>query len=69
MSREAAIEIIRERGVETPFEDMKKFSSFAGVDLDNFLEIAEKFRNHDIWKAGEAGKWHMPQFLISDWKW
>jgi len=69
MSREAAIDIIRQRGLETPVEDMKKFSSFAGVDLDHFLEIAEKFRNQDIWKAGKNGKWHMPEFLISDWEW
>jgi N-acetyl sugar amidotransferase len=69
ISREAALAIIQEHGLKTPVDDIKKFCSFSGIDLENFLAIAEKFRNHDIWKKSSGGVWYLPEFLISNWKW
>lgn len=68
ITRDQAIQIIRERGDDTPHRDIEKFCSFAGISKDRFFEICEKFRNTSVWKKS-WGKWVIPDFLISDWKW
>jgi len=68
MSREDAIEIIRQRGDETPHEDIEKFCAFTGMSVSRFFEIAERFRNTDIWHR-ENGCWKIKDFLIPDWRW
>lgn len=68
MTRERAIEILRERGDETPREDIAKFCDFAGISVERFFAICETFRNHDIWTQ-ENGTWKMNDFLIPDWRW
>ncbi len=67
-TRDEALEVIKERGDETPIEDIKKFCSFVHITKDHFLEIAEKFRNQTIW-IRENGKWRIPDFIITDWRW
>lgn len=69
LSRSQAIGYLRERGDETPLGDIKKFCEFAGVTASDFLAIAEKFRNSNIWERRSDGVWHMPAFLIPDWNW
>lgn len=68
MTRERAIEIIREVGAPIPIEDIEKFCAFSGLSVKRFFEIAECFRNLKIWKR-ENGVWKIPGFLIPDWKW
>ena len=68
MSREEAIEYLRGLGDETPIEDIAKFCDFAGISVGRFFEIAEKFRNRDIWKK-RNGSWIIDDFILSDWKW
>lgn len=68
LARENAVEILRERGDDTPHEDIEKFCAFTGITQKRFFEIAETFRNQNIWKK-ESGKWIIPGFLISDWSW
>ncbi len=68
MTRDEAIHILRERGDETPHEDIRKFCDFIGITAAHFFEIIEKFRNHDIWTWRE-GRWVMDGFLIDDWEW
>jgi N-acetyl sugar amidotransferase len=68
MTRERAIEILRERGDETPHEDIAKFCAWVGITKERFFEIAETFRNRDVWvKRGDT--WMIDDFLIPDWKW
>jgi N-acetyl sugar amidotransferase len=69
LSRKQAIEILRERGDDTPHTDIAKFCGFAGVSPEWFFAVAEKFRNLSIWKRGDGGGWEIPGFLIEDWKW
>ncbi|NJL56506.1 N-acetyl sugar amidotransferase, partial [bacterium] len=45
LSREEAIAILRDRGDETPHEDIAKFCDFVGISAAHFFEIAERFRN------------------------
>ena len=68
LSREKAIEILKKLGDETPHGDIEKLCEFLGITKAHFFEIAETFRNHDIWTK-ENGKWKIRDFLIPDWSW
>ena len=68
ITRDQAIQILRERGDETPHDDVSKFCDFIGIPVKHFFEIAEKFRDTDIWSL-QDGKWIIKDFLISDWCW
>ena len=68
MTREAAIELLRQRGDETPKRDIARFCEFARMSHDRFWEIAETFRNRDVWTR-KSGTWVIDDFLIPDWRW
>lgn len=68
MTREKAIDVLRARGDETPREDIARFCEFVGIAEARFYEIAEKFRNPEIW-IRRNGTWMIEDFLIPDWKW
>lgn len=68
MTRERALQVVREVGDQTPRPDIAKFCAFAGIPESRFFEIAEKFRNHDIWRRVD-GTWRIEGFLLPDWKW
>ncbi len=68
ITREEAIAIVRSRGDETPHEDIEKFCSFVGISKNHFFEIADSFRNRQIWQR-QNGKWVIPDFIIPDWCW
>jgi hypothetical protein len=68
MTREEAIDAIRTRGDETPREDIAEFCRFIGITDEHFFEIAERFRNPDIWTRRD-GKWTIDGFLVPDWNW
>jgi len=68
MTREEAIQIVREGGDETPHEDIARFCAFVGITQKQFFEIIEKFRNREIW-VRQNGKWMIEDFLIPDWRW
>jgi N-acetyl sugar amidotransferase len=68
MTRDVAIEIIRERGSEIPHEDIDKFCEFVGISKSHFLEICEGFRDRDLW-FNDKGVWKIKNFLIPDWEW
>jgi len=68
LSRDEAIRIIREKGDQTPHEDIDGFCRFVGISKDRFFEIAEKFRNSKLWVRRD-GRWMMDDFLVPDWKW
>jgi N-acetyl sugar amidotransferase len=68
MTREAAIEALRLRGDETPREDIARFCAFVGITEAHFFEVAERFRNPEVWRR-RGGKWTIEGFLVPDWKW
>lgn len=69
MCREAAINLLREKGDEVPNAEISRFCEYVKISEKRFFEIAESFRNRDIWRKGEQGEWRLEQFLIPDWKW
>jgi N-acetyl sugar amidotransferase len=68
MSRDEAINTIGAIGDQTPYEDIATMCTFLGIPDKHFWEIAEKYRNPDIWKKA-ADKWVIKDFLIPNWKW
>jgi N-acetyl sugar amidotransferase len=69
MTREEAVGIITEHGDETPHEDIAAFCSYVDISEKRFFEIANSFRNPDIWSRNQDGAWHIRDFMIPDWQW
>lgn len=69
ITREHAIEIIRDIGDETPHEEISRFCKYVGIEKVYFFEIAEHFRNKTIWKKVNNKSWKLQNFLIKDWVW
>lgn len=68
ITREQAVAAIRASGDQTPHEDIERWCAFVGITRDRFEEIAERFRNREIWRRS-GGLWRMDDFLIPDWTW
>lgn len=68
LSRDEALEIVRAAGDQTPSDDIRKFCDFVGITTERFFEIADGFRNPDVWSKRE-GTWVIDDFLIDDWEW
>ncbi|MCC6221280.1 MAG: N-acetyl sugar amidotransferase [Deltaproteobacteria bacterium] len=68
ISREQAVEIVRKTGEQVPYDDIERLCEFLRISEQHFWEIAEKFRNTDIWHR-ERGTWILRDFLIEDWHW
>jgi N-acetyl sugar amidotransferase len=68
MTRAQALQVIRERGDQTPHEDIDALCRFLRISRHEFAEIEESFRNRRIWQRDRA-VWRIPGFLIPDWSW
>ena len=68
MTREQAMATVRARGDETPREDIAKLCEFLGIPSQRFFDIAETFRNRNIWVRDDV-TWKIPGFLIPEWNW
>jgi N-acetyl sugar amidotransferase len=68
MTRDEAIDVLRERQDETPNSDIEAFCEWVGITRDRFFEIAEGFRNEDVWTKRD-GTWMIDDFLIPGWRW
>ncbi len=49
MSREEAVELVREKQYEFPHDYYREFLDYHEITEDEFWETAERFRNQDIW--------------------
>ncbi len=65
-TRDVAIEKLRSLGPQTPSADIEKVCRFMRISVARFHQIAETFRNRDIWRV-ERGRWVLDDFLIPDW--
>jgi N-acetyl sugar amidotransferase len=67
MTREEAIELIKKHeGQKPPKKFIKHFCDYIGISEARFWEIAEKFRNKDIWKKDENGEWYIEGWIGGD---
>lgn len=69
LTREQALEILRNSGNQPPIEDISKFCAFARIEPERFFAVAETFRNPDVWSRREDGVWFIRDFLLEDWSW
>ena len=53
---------------ETPHDDIRAFCDYVGISSEYFFEVAERFRNHDIWSRRD-GVWVIDDFLVPDFPW
>lgn len=68
MSRNDAIETLRQTGFQNPLGDVRRFCEFQGLPETWFWQTAEKFRSQEIWTR-DGNVWKIPGFLIDDWDW
>lgn len=68
MTRDEAIAHLAKTGDETPWDDIRMFCEYTGMDRARYFEIVEGFRNHDLWKRVD-GRWTIPGFLVPDFEW
>ena len=68
MTRQQAIAIIRDRGDQTPHDDIEKFCGFIGITRSHFVDVIERFRNPRIW-TWRGDRWMIDGFLVPDWEW
>lgn len=68
ITRADAINVLRDRGDETPWDDIRLFCDYLGISVSEYFRIVESFRNHDIWSRRNR-KWVIPDFLIPDFPW
>ena len=69
ISRDEAIEIVRAKGEEKPLKEIDMFCEYVDISTSEFYDIAESFRNLEIWQRNLDGEYQIPSFLISDWSW
>jgi len=68
LGREEAIDLLRLRGDETPWDDISRFSEYLGIDRAEYFAIVERFRNPAVWTRRD-GRWMIDGFLIPDYAW
>ena len=68
ITREGALKVIKAGGVETPHEEISSFCDYVQISIAQFYEIAEKFRDTDIWFHNGVN-WEIKDFLIHDMEW
>jgi N-acetyl sugar amidotransferase len=68
ISREAALEVVRRSGDQTPRSDIEKLCAFVGIAVQELFAMAETFRNPAVWSL-QNGTWRIPDFILPDWNW
>lgn len=68
MTREQAIDALRDRGDETPWPDIEVFCDYVGLSKLEYFGVMERFRNREIWSR-DAEVWKIDEFLVPDYPW
>ncbi|NRA15625.1 MAG: N-acetyl sugar amidotransferase [Oceanospirillaceae bacterium] len=68
LSREKALQEIKRIGDETPYEAISAFCDYVGISQARFFEIAEQFRNPNIW-IKKNGLWVIEDFILTETDW
>jgi N-acetyl sugar amidotransferase len=68
LGRDEAIALLRQRGDETPWDDIDLFCKYLGISRHEYFTVLERFRNRDIWLRRD-GRWVIDDFLVPDFPW
>jgi N-acetyl sugar amidotransferase len=64
LSREKAKSLVRKYDLEELSDNLvKTFVSYLGVTRSRFFAVLERYRNRDIWKRSNTGRWNIPGHL------
>jgi N-acetyl sugar amidotransferase len=67
MTRQEAVKLVREKdGMKPPREYIEAFCRQIGITEKEFWEVAEKFRNKDIWQKDVNGEWYIKGWIGGD---
>ena len=69
MTREEAIQYLVENPEPYPEQAIDDFCKFVAISRERFFEIANKFRNPNVWQKDQAGEWFIPDFITDTWQW
>ena len=64
LSREEGIELVKRYDGKCGDKYIQKFCSYLGLSEERFWELAEQFRNHDIWTKDAQGRWKLKVELV-----
>ena len=68
LKRDEAIAELAHIGLQAPDADIRRFVAFVGKPEQWFWDVAEKFRNTEVWQR--RGKtWVIPDFIVPNWRW
>ncbi len=59
MKRDEAIKLANQYDGEFPIKDFEEVLEYLNINNDEFEEIVNKHRNHEIWKTGRNNKWEL----------
>jgi N-acetyl sugar amidotransferase len=68
LTRDRAVEYLRARGDETPWDDIRVFCDYLGMSQQEYFATLEQFRNPGVWTR-QNGRWRIEGFLIPDYRW
>jgi len=68
LTRDEAIEGLRQRGDETPWADIALFCEYLDISRAEYFRIVEGFRNRDLWTRRD-GHWVIEDYLVPDFPW
>lgn len=57
MSREAGLELVKKYDGKCDGSFIKRFCNYLEITEEKFWDVAERFRNHTIWKQDKTGQW------------
>ncbi len=68
LTRGEALDILARNTSGAPRKDTERLCSYLGMEISEFREIHERYRNPDIWSK-DAGVWKLKDFILPEWNW
>lgn len=59
MSRSEGIEVLRNIDGKVAHRYIAAFSKYLGISEDKFWDVAERYRNRDLWERGDDNQWRL----------
>ena len=63
MTRDEAIDLVLKYDGKCAPRYIQRFCEYLEISEEEFWEVAERFRNKDLWRRTKAGAWELKQVL------
>jgi N-acetyl sugar amidotransferase len=64
MTRAEAIELVKAYDGKCAKRFIDRFCNYLGITDQQFWEVAERFRNQDVWQKNSRGEWELKEKLV-----